>query len=190
MTVKQAIAANRPCRPGGCVLLCTEQGMIAAYTAYRGRLLARARRVVIDPALAEEAVQEAFVRAWQACASFDPAGGPLVNWLLVITGNVAIDLVKARVRRPRLASVPVEEASAERPDPGGIEQLLQRAHLRHALSRIDDRHRHAVVETLLRDRPYADVAAELGIPTGTLRTRVHYGLRRLREVLDPVEAAA
>jgi RNA polymerase sigma-70 factor (ECF subfamily) len=47
-----------------------------------------------------------------------------------------------------------------------------------------------VVETVLRDRPYADVAAELGVATGTLRTRVHYGLRRLRCVLETAEAAA
>jgi DNA-directed RNA polymerase specialized sigma24 family protein len=53
-----------------------------------------------DPDLAEEAVQEAFLRAWQSCATFDPAGGPLLNWLLTITRNVAIDLARARGRRP------------------------------------------------------------------------------------------
>jgi DNA-directed RNA polymerase specialized sigma24 family protein len=45
-------------------------------------------------------------------------------------------------------------------------------------------------ETVLRDRPYADVAAELGVTPGTLRTRVHYGLRRLRCVLETADTAA
>jgi len=163
--------------------------MAAAHVAYHARMLARARRVVVDPDLAEDVVQEAFLRAWRACSSFDPRGGPLVNWLLVITANTAIDMVKARVRRP-----PVASGSADEDTPAAglndIDRLILRSQLRHALSRIGARHREAVVETVLRDRPYAEVAAELGIAPATLRTRVHYGLRRLRCLLETADAAA
>jgi RNA polymerase sigma-70 factor (ECF subfamily) len=112
---------------------------------------------------------------------------PLVNWLLVITANTAIDMVKARVRRPPLASGP---ASQDTPAEGlsDIDRLILRSQLRDALSSIGAHHRDAVVETVLRDRPYADVAAEFGVTPGTLRTRVHYGLRRLRRVLEVLEA--
>jgi RNA polymerase sigma-70 factor (ECF subfamily) len=160
--------------------------MATAHAGYHASMLARARRVVVDPDLAEDVAQEAFLRAWRACSSFDPAGGPLVNWLLVITANTAIDLVKARVRRPPLAS---GSASWDVPAPGlnDIDRLILRAQLGHALSSIEAHHRDAVVETVLRDRPYADVAAELGVAPGTLRTRVHYGLRRLRGVLETLE---
>ena len=116
----------------GCAGLCTEQGMAAAHAAYHARLLARARRIVVDPDLAEDVVQEAFLRAWRACASFDPAGGPLVNWLLVITGNTAIDMVKARVRRPPLASVPADE-NAPAGGLSDIDRLILRSELRDAL---------------------------------------------------------
>jgi len=167
----------------------TEQGMAAAHAAYHARLLARARRIVVDPDLAEDVVQEAFLRAWRACASFDPEGGPLVNWLLVITANTAIDMVKARVRRPPLASGPAGE-NAPVAGLSDIDRLILRSGLRHALSRLGPHHRDAVVETVLRDRPYADVAAELGVTPGTLRTRVHYGLRRLRCVLETEDAVA
>jgi len=157
--------------------------MAAAHAAYHARMLARARRVVVDPDLAEDVVQEAFLRAWRSCSSFDPAGGPLVNWLLVITGNTAIDMVKARVRRPPLASGPAgEDAPASGAD--GIDLLILRSQLRDALRSIGAHHRDAVVETVLRDRPHAEVAAEFGISPGTLRTRVHYGLRRLRRLLE------
>jgi len=177
------------CRTDGCALLCTEHGIAAAHAAYHARLLARARRIVVDPDLAEDVVQEAFLRAWRACSSFDPAGGPLVNWLLVITANTAIDMVKARLRRPPLASGP---ASEDAPAAGinDIDLLILRSQLRQALSSIGAHHRDAVVETVLRDRPYADLAAELGISPGTLRTRVHYGLRRLRCLLETTDAAA
>ena len=182
-------AGTGTCSPDGCARLCTEHGIAAAHAAYHTRMLARARRIVIDPDLAEDVVQEAFLRAWRACSSFDPAGGPLVNWLLVITANTAIDMVKARVRRPPLASGPASE-NAPAAGLSDIDLLILRSQLRHALSGIGAHHRDAVVETVLRDRPHADVAAELGVTPGTLRTRVHYGLRRLRCVLETAEAAA
>src|SRR4051794_24239895 len=167
------------CRPDGCAGLCTGDGLAAAYAAYHRRLLARARRIVVDPGLAEEAVQEAFTRAWRACGSFDPADGPLVPWLLTITANVAKDLVKARQRRPPLAPATAVE-SAGGPGVGEIDRVVLRAQLRAALAGISELHRSAVVETILRDRPYVDVAREHGIKAATLRTRVHYALRRLR----------
>ena len=176
-------AGTDTCDHDGCAGLFTERGMAAAHAAYHGRMLARARRVVVDPDLAEDVVQEAFLRAWRSCSSFDPAGGPLVNWLLVITANTAIDMVKARVRRPPLASGPAgEDPPASGVD--GIDLLILRSQLRDALCSIGAHHRDAVVETVLRDRPHAEVAAELGISPGTLRTRVHYGLRRLRRLLE------
>jgi RNA polymerase sigma-70 factor, ECF subfamily len=163
--------------------------MAAAHAAYHARMLARARRIVVDPDLAEDVVQEAFLRAWRACSSFDPAGGPLVNWLLAITANTAIDMVKARVRRPPLASGSAsEDAAAAGID--DIDLLILRSQLRHALSSIGAHHRDAVIETVLRDRPHADVAAQLGVAPGTLRSRVHYGLRRLRYVLETEDVAA
>jgi len=160
--------------------------MAAAHAAHHAGMLARARRIVVDPNLAEDVVQEAFLRAWRACSTFDPAGGPLANWLLVITANTSVDMVKARVRRPPLASGSADEDAS----PAGINDidlLVLRSQLRQALSAIEPHHRDAVVETVLRDRPYADVAAELGVAPGTLRTRVHYGLRRLRCVLQTLE---
>ena len=90
------------------------------------------------------------------------------------------------MRRPPLAS-----GSASEDAPAGgindIDLLILRSQLRHALASIEAHHRDAVVETVLRDRPYADVAAELAVTPGTLRTRVHYGLRRLRCVLETLE---
>jgi RNA polymerase sigma-70 factor (ECF subfamily) len=98
-------------------------------------------------------------------------------------------MVKARVRRPPVASGPADD-NAPADGLSDVDRLILRSELGHALSRIAPHHRDAVVETVLRDRPYADVAAELGVTPGTLRTRVHYGLRRLRCVLETADAAA
>jgi RNA polymerase sigma-70 factor (ECF subfamily) len=149
-------------------------------------MLARAIRIVVDRDLAEEAVQEAFVRAWRAHATFDPSIGPIESWLLAITGNVAVDL--ARARRPPLSAA---EADSVQPSAGldPIDRIALRSELRHALHRVRVNHRIAVVEVIVNDRPYADVAAELGVNIRTLRTRVHYGLRQLRTIVPGAASA-
>src|SRR3954462_1881097 len=91
------------CRPDGGAGLCTEAGLRAADAEYRTRLIARARRVLGDPALAEEAAQEALLRAWRSSATFDPPGGPVRAWLLTIVHHVAVDMARARARRPPLS---------------------------------------------------------------------------------------
>src|SRR3954465_8175068 len=109
---------SRSHSPGtsGCAGLCTNEGMTAAYDAYRHRLLGRARRIVVDPQLAEDVVQETYLRAWRACAHFDPAGGPLLHWLLVITHHTAVDLLKARSRSGPVVATPQPEISAASDD--------------------------------------------------------------------------
>jgi RNA polymerase sigma-70 factor, ECF subfamily len=171
------------CRPDGCAGLCTDAGLRAADTAYRRMLIARARRVLGDPALAEEAAQEALVRAWRSCASFDPAGGPVRAWLLTIVHHVAVDLARARARRPPVSGIDpgdaVVDAAATHED-----TVVLRDELLDALSGIGPVHRHVVIETVLRDRSHVEVAAELGIPAGTVRSRLHYALRQLRAVIE------
>ena len=112
MSLPSTASEQHFCRPGGCAGLCTEEGLAAAYAAHGPRALARARRIVLDPHLAEEAVQEAFTPRMAQLLVVRPDGGPLLNWLLAITANVAIDLVRARMRRPPVAAVaPYEEAA-------------------------------------------------------------------------------
>ena len=97
---------RRPgCRPGGCANLCRGETLAAIYRTYRGPLLRQARTILRDPGLAEEVVQETFVRAWRACPSFDPDGSPMLVWLSVIMRNLALDRMRARGRRPGAAAL-------------------------------------------------------------------------------------
>jgi RNA polymerase sigma-70 factor, ECF subfamily len=157
-----------------------------AYAAYRPRLLARARRILRDDGLAEDAVQEAFVRAWRACTSYDPDRGPLLHWLLTITRNAARDIARVRARQPAVTLADTEVVS---PESGIADRVTNQTVLREALARLTAEHRVAIVETVIRDRSPQQVAAELGIPPGTVRTRVHYGLRNLRLALEAADAA-
>src|SRR5262249_61004897 len=93
--VPASAAGRDTCSPDGCAQLCTEHGTVAAHAAHQARMLARARRIVVDPDLAEDVVQEAFLRAWRACSSFDPPGGPLADWLLALPPNTPTAHAKA-----------------------------------------------------------------------------------------------
>lgn len=175
---------------GSCAGLCTHAGLAAAHRDHRELLFGRARNLLGDAGLAEDAVQEVFVRAWRACATFDPARGgpPMRHWLQTILRNVVIDQVRARARRPRLVEAdPSEAASAVASD--AISQFMLRESILDALASISVEHRDAVVATLVRDRTYPQAAAELRIPVGTVKSRVFYGLRHLRELLEPAVAA-
>ena len=155
-----------------------ERDVREAYAAHAGELYGFALRSLGDSGLAEEAVQETFVRAWRAGDRFDPQIGSLRTWLFAILRNVVIDLGRARAARPVLAE------STTEPSVEPIEETLLAWQVEEAMRRIGDQHREILVETYYRGRPYAEVAAELGIPVGTVKSRVYYALRALRIALE------
>ncbi len=153
----------------------------AVYDAHGPELYRFARRSLGDRGMAEEAVQEVFVRAWRASGSYDPARASQRTWLFAILRNVVIDLARARSVRPPLAHGEGGETSAADDE---IDRVLTTWQVEAALAELDDDHRSVLVEVHWRGRPYADVAAELGIPAGTVKSRVYYGLRAMRSALE------
>jgi RNA polymerase sigma-70 factor, ECF subfamily len=158
--------------------LVDEREVRKAYAAHSGELYSFAVRSLGDRGLAEEAVQETFLRAWRAGERFDAELGSLRTWLFAILRNVVIDLGRARAARPSFAVGTPEEGHEP------LEGVLLSWQVEEALRRIGDQHRRILVETYFRDRPYSEVAAELGIPEGTVKSRVYYGLRALRNALE------
>jgi RNA polymerase sigma-70 factor (ECF subfamily) len=155
-----------------------ERDVREAYSAHSGELYGYAVRSLGDTGLAEEAVQETFVRAWRAGDRFDPEIGSLHTWLFAILRHVVIDLGRARAVRPGVAEGGIE------PTVEPFEQALASWQIEEAMRRIGEDHRRVLFETYYRDRPYAEVAEELGVPEGTIQSRVYYGLRALRVVLE------
>ncbi|WP_330178870.1 sigma-70 family RNA polymerase sigma factor [Nocardia sp. NBC_01503] len=171
-----------------CARLCTDSGLSAVLTADKALLHWRAMRRLGDTGLAEHAVQETLLRAWKACASYDPSRGSVRTWLLTIERNILTDIARVRAARPGDAHWDeigeVAEGHCAGPDfTDGLADGLLVAEL---LAQLPGPQRDAVVQVILRDRAYQDVAADLGIPVGTVKTRVHYALRSLRRL--PVSA--
>jgi RNA polymerase sigma-70 factor (ECF subfamily) len=160
--------------------LSDERDVREAYAAHASELYGFAVRSLGDSGLAEEAVQETFLRAWRAGDRFDPQIGSLRTWLFAILRNVVIDLGRARAARPTVAEGGIE------PSVEPFDEALLAWQVEEAMRRIGDQHRRVLVETYYRGRPYAEVAEELGVPEGTVKSRVYYGLRALRVALEEI----
>jgi RNA polymerase sigma-70 factor (ECF subfamily) len=188
-TERRAAAAQRPTRDDTagrnvvvepeCAEAADEAGLHRAFLAHGSELFGFARRALDDASAAEEVVQETFVRAWRARHRFDPKLGSLRTWLFAIERNVVID--QARARALRRTEPLVEDVVSNGDD---LEQAMVGWQVEEGVRRLRPEHRHALVETYFRGRSSRDVAAELGIPEGTVRSRLFYALRSLRLTLE------
>lgn len=163
-----------------------EHEVHAAYLRYGPEIYRFVLRGLGDPGAAQDVTQETFLKAWRNADRYDPALATLRVWLFGIARNTMIDHARASGARPWHQHL-VDPTSAQAmagstADPTDL--LLESWIVEEALRRIAEHHREAIVQTHLRERPYAEVAGELGIPVGTLRSRVFYGLRALREAMD------
>lgn len=143
-----------------------------------------------DPALAEDIAQETFWRAWRAAAAYDPRRGDVRSWLLAISRNAAIDVVRVRRAAPlepeTIAGLLAGATDAALPD----ERLVAVAdaeEVRAALGRLPDEQRRALLLSAVGGCSAAEVGEIEGIPHGTAKTRIRAGLRRMRDALQ-VEA--
>jgi RNA polymerase sigma-70 factor, ECF subfamily len=164
------------------------------YDIYGSEIFRFCTRLVSDRGLAEEAVQETFLRAWRAANQWDPAAGSIRTWMYAIARNVCIDLLRSRSRRFGVEShrelgedqrrAGSDHNKRDGYEDAGFDSVMSSWMLEEALRRITPEQRDALVLTYVRDRPYSEIATVLGIPESTLRTRVFYGLKSLRKVLE------
>jgi RNA polymerase sigma-70 factor (ECF subfamily) len=129
--------------------------------------------------LAQEAVQEIFIRAWNAAATYDHTRD-LGPWLMTIARHASLDLVRRELRPTRggheaETDVVVEEA--------GIDQAWVSWEIQEALRRLSDEEREIVRLSFFEDLTQVQVAERLGLPLGTVKSRSHRAHRRLAEFL-------
>ena len=181
---RRALAPVAPAAPAPG--LADEDAVAAAYAAHGAEIYRFVLRGLGDPGAAQDVVQETFLRAWRSADRYDPALSSLRVWLFAIARNAMLDAVRASGARPWQGALADDDQleRAARPVEDGTDRLLRGWVVEEALRRLSPEHREVLVQTHLRDRPYAEVAAELGLPVGTVRSRVFYGLRALRVALD------
>jgi RNA polymerase sigma-70 factor (ECF subfamily) len=136
-------------------------------------------RLTGDRAQAEDVVQETLLRAWRHDVT-DDENGSARAWLFTVARNLVVD--DARSARHR-HEAPTDELP-ERPGADAVDDLFDSLVVTDALRSIGEDHRDVVVKAYFGRLTTAEIAVELGIPPGTVKSRLHYGLRALRLALE------
>jgi RNA polymerase sigma-70 factor (ECF subfamily) len=158
---------------------------------YSGAVFALALRMVADREVAEEVTQEVFLRVWRHAASYDPARGRAPTWVLGLTHHLAIDQI--RRRKVQAQPMPVtddgESLATQTPDPSvDVEREVWGAERRQvlttALGHLPAPQREVIEHAYYRGLTQVEIADRVGIPLGTVKTRLRLGLRKLRDILQ------
>jgi RNA polymerase sigma-70 factor (ECF subfamily) len=150
----------------------------AIYRQHAVALLAYAEHFTGHEA-AEDAVQETFLRAWHHLPRLQLDPRPVRPWLTLVLRRVLTD-----AHRRNRVYAKAQGRLCDRPVSGDYDRVDDRRRLDQALRRLSPSHRHVLMQIYYCDTPINRVAADLGIPAGTVRSRLHYAVRRLRHHLD------
>jgi RNA polymerase sigma-70 factor (ECF subfamily) len=160
-----------------------ESALAELYDRVGGTAYGLAYRVLRDEALAEDAVQEAFMGLWRSAGSFIPERAKASTWILTLVHRRAVDLVRREQRR---RTEPLE--GAPEPTEGSAEQAawlaFDRQRVQAALAALPDQQREAIELAYYGGYTQSELADRLGQPLGTIKSRMFAGLSRLRELLD------
>ncbi|MER5596199.1 ECF RNA polymerase sigma factor SigK [Streptomyces sp. NPDC002265] len=167
------------------VALGDQRAFTVLYDAMAGPVLGVARGVLRDRAQAEEVAQDVLVEVWRTASRFRPERGSAANWILTLAHRRAVDRVRsaaaaaAREHRAALLDrMPAYDQVTEQ-----VEARLEREQVRHCLRALTDIQRQAVTLAYYRGLTYRQVAQDLALPLGTVKTRMRDGLIRLRDCL-------
>jgi len=154
---------------------------------YQSACYGLAWRLLGDADQAADATQDAFIHAYRAMASY--RGGIFRSWLLRITANASYDILRRQQRRPTSPLPDPEEGSPELPDLAAVNPVAEATrsemyrHLERALARLPEDQRTAIVLCDVYGMDYNEVAAMTQSALGTVKSRIHRGRLRLRELL-------
>src|SRR5215203_5192309 len=169
-----------------------ERSISTLYERYSRTVFGVGFKILGDRSLAEELIQEVFLKVWRSASTFDPSRGSFSTWLFRVTRSVALDLYRKRANRVR----PVLEGDAYlatmRDRSAGPQEIVDESWLSWRVSRaldaLDAPHREVIELAYFGGLSQREISLRTGIPLGTVKTRTAKAFKSLREELAPGDA--
>ncbi len=163
------------------------------YQATASKLFAFSLRILVRRELAEEALQEIFVAVWNNASSYNESMAAPMTWMVTVARNKCFDMLRRRSGTEDQSAAMFEQDmldTLESDDPNPAEQVERRDEAR-ALARCMDGlerlHREAIILAWFQDMSHSEVAAQLKLPVGTVKTWIRRGMDKLRTCLSEWE---
>jgi RNA polymerase sigma-70 factor, ECF subfamily len=155
-----------------------DEPLVELYRRYAKRVYGLGLHLLRDGGLAEDLVQETFVRLWRSASRFDPGRGTVRAFVFTIARRAAVDLWRRR-RGLSIATGPEQAV-----DDDAFDALLVSLELRDALDELNPKHREVLELYYRADLTQQQIAERLEIPLGTVKTRTYHALRALKQRLE------
>ncbi len=150
------------------------------YDACAGKVLGVALRLLKDRQEAEDVVQETFLEIWRRPERYDPSRGSLEAWAVLIARSRALDRIRSRGSALRMVERASDDPPAQAPAPLELVERRERgSRVARALATLPDAQREAIELAFFGGLTQAEIAARLGEPLGTIKTRVRLGMEKL-----------
>ena len=163
-----------------------EQGLVGLYDLYGRRAYGVALRVLGDETLAQDAVQDAFVTVWRSAAGYRPERASPGTWLLMIVHRRAVDIVRREEHRRGDVVKGYDEPAGDATGEAVLDRV-EAARARRALAQLDPRQRRLLELAYYGGFTQSEIAVELDVPLGTIKSRMFTALSRLRSLLKEEE---
>ncbi|MDP1819770.1 MAG: sigma-70 family RNA polymerase sigma factor [Acidimicrobiales bacterium] len=161
-----------------------QEALAEAYRRHAGAVYALARRLLVDSALAEEIVQEVFLRIWNNPEKFDPERGSLRSYLLAQCHGRSVDLLRSETSRRRREERDIRRTAERGYDlEHEVVDLSVAERLKEAMGTLPEAEREAIALAYFGGHTYREVADMLDQPEGTVKSRIRAGMKRLRTEL-------
>ncbi len=164
-----------------------QSALAELYDRFSGLLLALSRRILNDDAEAEEILQEVFLQVWNQAGRYERSRSSVSTWLVLITRSRSIDRLRSRKVKDRTLQNLKQENPSQHTSPTGPGSVLlgqRRKRLRHEMGELPREQRQVLELAFFRGMTQSEIAADTGIPLGTVKTRTLLAMKKLRNALQ------
>ena len=160
-----------------------EKAFSYLYDNYSGALFGIIKNIVPDLELSNDVLQEAFINIWKNFKSYDPEKGRLFTWMLNIARNAAIDKLRSKGYRETKKNQPLIEDVNISADKGFVKPALNDFGLKKLLNELKEEQRTLVELSFFQGYTHEEISKIIGIPLGTVKTRIRAALKKLRSMI-------